>query len=189
MALKFTVIYGSVRTERAGLGVAKHVVKELEARGGEVFFADPKELDLPMIDYRYEEMEKAGTLSPKLKELGDAIKASSGIVFVSAEYNHGIPAALKNIIDICGGLFKGPKVGGIVTYSVGGYGGARAATQLRVSPGGLLPMLPVMMNVPNMTASISEEGDAQNDGVAGSSKAFHDQMVWWAEAAADRAAK
>jgi NAD(P)H-dependent FMN reductase len=48
---------------------------------------------------------------------------------VTAEYNHGIPGALKNAIDF---LFKewNNKVAGFVSY--GGTGGVRAVEQLRL---------------------------------------------------------
>src|SRR2546423_10458037 len=52
-----------------------------------------------------------------------------GFVFVTAEYNHGIPGALKNAIDF---LFRewNDKATGFVSY--GGAGGARAVEQLRL---------------------------------------------------------
>ena len=50
-------------------------------------------------------------------------------VFVTPEYNHGIPGALKNAIDF---LFKewNNKVAGFVSY--GSAGGVRAVEQLRL---------------------------------------------------------
>jgi NAD(P)H-dependent FMN reductase len=50
-------------------------------------------------------------------------------IFVTAEYNHGIPGALKNAIDF---LFMewNNKVAGFVSY--GGVGGVRAVEQLRL---------------------------------------------------------
>jgi NAD(P)H-dependent FMN reductase len=57
------------------------------------------------------------------------IASCDGYVFVTPEYNHGIPAALKNAIDY---LFAewNDKAAGFVSY--GGAGGARAAEQLRL---------------------------------------------------------
>lgn len=185
MSLKFAVILGSVRTERVGMALAKHCVSELEARGAEVMLADPKELDFPMIDYRYHELEKQGALSGKQKEFGEFIRACDGIVFVSAEYNHGIPAALKNIIDVVGSEFKW-KIAGIASYSAGIYGGARAATQLRVSLGALMPTQPSMMNVPELTKNIDESGKPLSDTIARTSKGFHDSLIWWADAIAQK---
>ncbi len=57
------------------------------------------------------------------------INSFDAYVFVTAEYNHGIPGALKNAIDF---LFKewNNKVAGSVSY--GGSGGIRAVEQLRL---------------------------------------------------------
>src|SRR5438105_4826831 len=57
------------------------------------------------------------------------VASVDAFVFVSPEYNHGIPAALKNSIDF---LFAewNHKTAGFVSY--GGVGGARAVEQLRL---------------------------------------------------------
>jgi|SRR5690625_374554 len=60
----------------------------------------------------------------------EAIDALDGFVFVTPEYNHGAPAALKNAIDY---LFLewNDKAAGFVSYGL--QGGIRAAEQLRLS--------------------------------------------------------
>ncbi len=57
------------------------------------------------------------------------INSFDAFVFVTAEYNHGIPGALKNAIDF---LLKewNNKVAGFVSY--GSAGGVRAVEQLRL---------------------------------------------------------
>jgi NAD(P)H-dependent FMN reductase len=57
------------------------------------------------------------------------INSFDAFIFVTAEYNHGIPGALKNAIDF---LFKewNNKVAGFVSY--GSVGGVRAVEQLRL---------------------------------------------------------
>ena len=57
------------------------------------------------------------------------IDSFDAYVFVTPEYNHGIPGALKNAIDF---LFKewNNKVAGFVSY--GSAGGVRAVEQLRL---------------------------------------------------------
>jgi len=57
------------------------------------------------------------------------IGSFDGFVFVTPEYNHGIPGALKNAIDF---LFRewNDKAAGFVSY--GGAGGARAVEPLRL---------------------------------------------------------
>ena len=57
------------------------------------------------------------------------IDSFDAYIFVTAEYNHGVPGALKNAIDF---LFKewNNKVAGFVGY--GSAGGVRAVEQLRL---------------------------------------------------------
>jgi NAD(P)H-dependent FMN reductase len=57
------------------------------------------------------------------------IDSFDGYIFVTAEYNHGIPGALKNAIDY---LYKewNNKAAGFVGY--GSAGGVRAVEQLRL---------------------------------------------------------
>ena len=57
------------------------------------------------------------------------IDSFDGYIFVTAEYNHGIPGALKNGIDY---LYKewNNKAAGFVGY--GSAGGVRAVEQLRL---------------------------------------------------------
>src|SRR5256885_9771951 len=68
---------------------------------------------------------------PHTKRWAAKIASLDAFVFVSPEYNHGIPAALKNAIDF---LFAewNHKAAGFVSY--GGAGGARAVEQLRLVP-------------------------------------------------------
>src|SRR5258707_14376674 len=66
---------------------------------------------------------------PHTKRWAAKIASLDAFVFVSPEYNHGIPGALKNAIDFLYAEWK-DKAAGFVSY--GGLGGARAAEQLRL---------------------------------------------------------
>jgi NAD(P)H-dependent FMN reductase len=57
------------------------------------------------------------------------IASFDAYVFVTPEYNHGIPAALKNAIDFLYAEWNN-KAAGFVSY--GGIGGVRAVEQLRL---------------------------------------------------------
>jgi NAD(P)H-dependent FMN reductase len=65
---------------------------------------------------------------PHTRLWSEKVTSCDGFIFVTAEYNHGIPAALKNALDF---LYKewNDKVVGFVGY--GNTGGARAVEQLR----------------------------------------------------------
>ena len=67
-----------------------------------------------------------------LEALAETYRAADGFVVVSGEYNHGIPPALKNLLDhFLEEYFFRPSA--IVSYSAGAFGGVRAAMQLRMT--------------------------------------------------------
>ena len=89
-----------------------------------VDFADWK---LPLLDDPL--LPGYGSYSRTLTEQWSAkIAAFDGFVFVTAEYNHSIPAALKNAIDLLYVEWNN-KAAGFVGY--GNTGGARAIEHLR----------------------------------------------------------
>src|SRR3546814_18651840 len=62
--------------------------------------------------------------------LATLYRRADGFLIVSAEYNHGIPPALKNLLDhFLEEYFWRPSA--IACYSAGQFGGVRAAMQLR----------------------------------------------------------
>ncbi len=67
--------------------------------------------------------------NPHTKTWAAKIGSFDGYVFVTPEYNHGVPGALKNAIDFLFGEWN-DKAAGFVSY--GGAGGARAVEQLRL---------------------------------------------------------
>jgi NAD(P)H-dependent FMN reductase len=127
--LKIGIITGSTRPNRKSLDVARWVLEIARKRNdAEYELVDIKDFELPLLDEatppslgKYEQ--------PHTKRWAAKIASLDGFVFVTPEYNHGIPAALKNAIDF---LFAewNHKAAGFVSY--GGAGGARAVEQLRL---------------------------------------------------------
>lgn len=66
---------------------------------------------------------------PHTQNWAAKIASYDGFVFVTAEYNHGIPGALKNAIDFLYAEWNN-KAAGFVGY--GSAGGTRAVEQLRL---------------------------------------------------------
>ncbi len=125
---KIAIIVGSVRRDRQGIKVARWFEKKLKERNHTVFFIDPLELNLPILDRMYKEMTDP---PQKLKELREMIKEADGYIPVTPEYNHSTSSALKNTLDyFLEEYFFKPSA--IVSYSVGGFGGIIAAQQLRI---------------------------------------------------------
>jgi chromate reductase len=67
----------------------------------------------------------------------DRIRGFDGVLFVTPEYNRGLPAALKNAVDVgsrpYGHSVWAGKPAGVVSVSPGGLGGFGANHQLRQS--------------------------------------------------------
>src|SRR5438128_12588715 len=157
MTRKIAVLLGSVRRDRMGTRAATMVVRELERRGHYVHLVDPVQVQLPLLDRMYKEYA-AGEAPQVLERLASLYRSVDGFLVVSAEYNHGIPPALKNLLDhFLEEYFWRPS--GIVCYSAGAFGGVRAAMQLRMSLAEMgMPSVPSLLPIPRIGEALSELG-------------------------------
>jgi NAD(P)H-dependent FMN reductase len=119
--LKVAIILGSTRPGRNSESVGRWVYDMAKRRSDASFeLVDIKDYNLPVYDE-----PNSPLMGPYTKEhtktWSEKIESFDAYVFVTAEYNHGIPGALKNAIDF---LYKewNNKVAGFV-----GYGGRRGA--------------------------------------------------------------
>jgi NAD(P)H-dependent FMN reductase len=127
--LKIAIIIGSTRPGRNGEAVAKWVSEiAQQRRDAEFELVDIKDFDLPLLDEPMPPIMGQYT-KPHAKAWAAKIGSFDGYVFVTPEYNHGIPGALKNAIDFLYHEWVN-KAAGFVSY--GGAGGARAVEQLRL---------------------------------------------------------
>jgi NAD(P)H-dependent FMN reductase len=181
--MKIPVVYGSVRSNRKGIRAARFVVRMLEGRGHEAALIDPMEFPLPMLDRMYKEFER-GQAPATLEKLARLYRAADAFVFVSGEYNHGIPPAMKNQIDhFLETWFWRPA--GIACYSGGSFGGVRAAVQLRAVLGEVgLVTIPSIFPVPKVGEAFKEDGTANDDAWPKRIEKFLDELEWYAEALA-----
>lgn len=125
--LQIGIIVGSTREGRVSPQVAQWVKEQAEAFNNNQYeIVDVKDYQLPMLG---ESADISGVerWNTKLAEL-------DGFIFVTAEYNHSIPASLKNALDSAKDAWNN-KPAGIVSY--GSLGGARAAEHLRTILGEL----------------------------------------------------
>lgn len=90
--------------------------------------------DLPLYNQDYDGTPREPASYTRFRE---AIAAVDGILFVSPEYNRGIPGVLKNAIDVgsrpYGGSVWNQKPAAIVTASPGAIGGFGSNHQIRQS--------------------------------------------------------
>src|SRR6267143_4109621 len=127
--LRIAIIIGSTRPGRNGEAVAKWVYEIAQRRSDAEFeLVDIKDFNLPLLDEPVPPI--MGQYSkPHTKVWAAKIASFDAYVFVTPEYNHGIPGALKNAIDFLFAEWNN-KAAGFVSY--GSVSGARAVEQLRL---------------------------------------------------------
>lgn len=127
--LKLAIIVGSTRPGRKAEAVAQWVHGIAKKRtDAEYELVDLQDFDLPLLDEPVP--PSMGKYSkPHTLKWAAKIDSFDGFVFVTPEYNHSVPAALKNAIDF---LFKewNNKAAGFVSY--GSAGGVRSVEHLRL---------------------------------------------------------
>jgi NAD(P)H-dependent FMN reductase len=181
MTLSIPVILGSVRRDRQGIRAARLIVDALTARGHLPVLVDPVEEQLPLLDRMYKEHPK-GQAPAGLERLAELYRGADGFMIVSAEYNNGIPPALKNLLDhFLEEYFWRPS--GIVCYSPGQFGGVRAAMQLRMTLAELgMSSIPSIFPIPHIGQALDGEGHPTEDRIPGRLDRFLSEFLWYARA-------
>ncbi|MDP9443043.1 MAG: NAD(P)H-dependent oxidoreductase [Actinomycetota bacterium] len=129
-ALRVAIITGSTRPGHKSEAVARWVLELADQREDAIFeLVDIAQYQLPVLDEplpaAHGQYEHAHT-----KVWADKIASFDAYIFVTPEYNHSIPGALKNAIDF---LYREwhNKAAAFVSYGVGAAG-TRAVEHLRV---------------------------------------------------------
>ncbi len=181
MKLSTAVIYGSARQSRQGIKAARFVARKLEERGHTVTLVDSIESELPFLDLMYKEYED-GQAPAAMETIANTLRSADGFVIVSAEYNHSIPAALKNLLDYYQSEYL-YKPSAIVTYSAGPFGGVRSLVNLR----GILaelgtPSIPSALPIPYIRKAFDDDGNPLDETYDKRIVKFLDEYEWYARA-------
>lgn len=128
------VILASTRPGRKGEAVARWVLDEAGRRDDARFeLVDLAEHHLPALDEPFPPALGRYTLE-HTRAWAETVARFDGYVFVTPEYNHALPGALKNALDRVYAEWN-TKAAGLVSYGV--EGGIRAAEHLRLVLGAL----------------------------------------------------
>ena len=122
---RIALIVGSVREKRQGIKVARWMEAKLKSRDHTVYFIDPLEFNLPLLNKMYKEMPNP---TAQLIDLRNKIKDAEGYMPVTPEYNHSVSSAMKNTLDYFLEEYYF-KPSAIVSYSPGLFGGINGAQQ------------------------------------------------------------
>ena len=123
------IILGSVRPGRAGDQVVRWIADPArQVEGEQTVFFDLRDYNLPLFAEEMPPSMQAPEL-PEAVRLRANIEANDAVLFVTPEYNHSVPAALKNTIDYLPPATLKEKAVGLVGYSW--YGAAKPLEHLR----------------------------------------------------------
>lgn len=128
--MKIGIIVGSVREERKGDDVGRWVLETARQRDDAAYeLIDLRDFDVPLLTTGTLPMQANREYeSEEVTRWSRAVDACDGYVFVTAEYNHGLPGAFKNAVDSLGPEWVGKTVA-FVSY--GADGGVRSVEHWR----------------------------------------------------------
>ena len=171
------VVVGSTRSGRKGIAVARWVQRLAEEHGGFVVeLVDLAEVGLPLFDEPNHPRLQQYT-HQHTRDWSATVTRADAFVFVTPEYNHSFPAALKNALDHLNAEWA-DKAAALVSYG-GVSAGLRAATALKPVLTALR-MVPVMeaASIPFFQQFLTEDGEFEpNAELAAGGKAMLDALV------------
>src|ERR1700722_7700490 len=183
---RIAVIVGSTRPTRFADKPAQWILKQAQARDDiEVELVDLRNFKLPFFD------EKATNRwmpseNPEAVRWQQTIARFDGFIFVVAEYNHSIPAVLKNALDEA---YNECAVKHFVAVGYGAVGGSCAVEHLRLTR--------VELQMVSTHAAVHIGGsdfmavhpmfgkkpiEEIEDHLLPNTKTALDELIWWAKA-------
>ncbi|MDO5030655.1 MAG: NAD(P)H-dependent oxidoreductase [Corynebacterium sp.] len=176
--IRLGLIVGTTRPGRLSAPISQWLLTHLENDGRfDVTVLDLAEINLPLFDEphhpRLQRYEHDHT-----KAWSQQVAAQDAFIFMTAEYNHSIPASLKNAIDYLS-VEWGNKPASIVSYG-GISAGIRAAEHLQSVLGALgMKITPNAVTIPFHFQRIDEAGfhatDIENQSAT---NALNDLAEW-----------
>lgn len=179
---RIAIIVGSTRPHRVAPQIAEWVLENTRNRTDAEFeLVDIADFHLPLLDEP--QLPSMGRYEKEhTKAWAAKIASFDGFVFVTPEYNHSVPAALKNAVDFLYAEWNNKSIG-FVSY--GSAGGTRSVEAWRLISAELQMAdvrAQVFLSFGNEFASMTEF--APTDGSTQALQPLFDQVVAWAEALA-----
>lgn len=175
------IISSSVRTGRNSHRVAlyfEQYLKENSLASTEIL--DLNAYNFPLFDERLKFQKSP---QPKVLEFAKKVAEADGVIIVTPEYNGGIPASLKNVIDLLNDEWRRKPVA-ISTVADGAFGGSQVITSLQFVLWKMRAWtVPAMFPVPKLREAFDENG-LPSDKVATDKRAatFIGELLWCIEA-------
>ena len=159
MAYKIAILVGSLRKESFNRKIARSICA---LRGDNLDCSMIEIGDLPLYNQDYDALPEQ---PPEYVRFREQVRSADGVLFVSPDYNRGIPGVLKNAIDVgsrpYGQNVFDKKPAAIVTASIGAIGGFGSNHQIRQAC--VFLNMPVMLQPEAYLGKISDD-DFDADG-------------------------
>lgn len=178
---KISIISSSVRDGRKSNNVAlyfKNYIHENKLAEAEIL--DLKEFNFPLFEERLKFQKNP---SKQLLDFTNTIVSSDGILIVTPEYNGGIPASLKNVIDVLYDEWHHQPIA-LCTASAGAFGGSQVVMSLQFTLWKMhVITVPEIFHVPTVHNSFDELGNPIDKvGTDKRASIFIKELLWFIEA-------
>jgi NAD(P)H-dependent FMN reductase len=176
--LSVLVVVGSTREGRFGPVPARWIAERAAARDDlDVTLVDLLDADLPAV-------MPAGP-HPAVAAWAAQVGAADAVVVVTPEYNHSVPASLKQAIDLVGPEWRATPIG-LVSYG-GMSGGLRASEHLRQVFAELhATTVRDTISFHGAAVCFGEDGQPRDrEGTDAAATVLLDQLAWWGHALRD----
>lgn len=174
--MKVGIIVGSIREGRAGAQVGEWVLETAQAHGGAEFeLVDLQKFNVPLFtSATHPAAANRNYDDANVQAWGDKVNEFDAYIFVTAEYNHGVPGAFKNAIDHLGPELNTKPVA-FVSY--GAESGVRAVEQWRPIVANF-NMFDIRAQVPlNLFTEFDENGVKPNERRPDELTALFDSLI------------
>jgi NAD(P)H-dependent FMN reductase len=187
MPLELKILVGSTRPGRAADLVLPWLVDRSAAHGAfAVDVLDLRDWPLPMFGDTHEAVmggAGGGNSDAIVRRWNSMVAAGDTYLFLTPEYNHSVPAVLKNAIDSVGSFGFRNKVAGFVGYSAGLVGGARAVEHLAhiAIEAELVPLRNATL-IAQVHQAFGDDGRPRDPRSDDRLTVLLDDLAWWGDA-------
>jgi len=155
------LLFGSYRPQSNGRRVLFFLERFLKDLKAVPFSVDAAAYGLTLLEKTYQD----DLNNPLLKKLADLYQTLDAFILVSGEYNHLPQPGLLNLLNFFSQKHYG-KPSGLVTYSVGAFGGVRTEAPLRTIADTLnMPSIAPVLSIPFVDKVLSYKGSFQEEGI------------------------
>jgi NAD(P)H-dependent FMN reductase len=181
MKPKILVITSTTRQARVGRQIADWYIKEAKQANSSMDFEllDIADLNLPILDEPVPPLyAQTGSYNEQQKALAEQIGTADGFVIITGEYNYGVPAPLKNMLDHLAPTPWQRKAVAYVGYGVKGANWSISSLVPTMTYLGVVSM-PYTVGISMIWDALDEQGKVKSSHQVGEVAKQLEDLEWW----------